>query len=55
MYSVLSHEFQAFLYNLTDDYYTNIDSDYLLPELLNLCNILEMQHHKREQILAQRV
>lgn len=55
MYSVLSHEFQVFLYNLTDDYYTNIDLDYLLTELFNLCNILEMQHHKREQILAQRV
>lgn len=53
MYSGLSHAFQVFLYNLTDGYYTNIDSNDLLTELFNLCNILEIKHHKREQILAQ--
>lgn len=52
-YSVLSHKFQAFLDNLTDGYYTNIDSDYLLTVLFNLGNILEIKHHKREETLTQ--
>lgn len=51
MYSKLSHKFQVFLDNLTDGYYTNIDSDYILTELFNLCNILGIKHYKREQIL----
>lgn len=53
MYSILSHKYQVFLDNLTDGYYINIDSDYLLTELFNLCNILKIKNHKREQILAQ--
>lgn len=52
-YLVLSHKFQAFLDNLTDGYYNNIDSDYLLTVLFNLGNILEIRHHKREESLAQ--
>jgi len=53
MYSALSHKLQVFPHNLTDGYYTNADSEYLLTEFFNLCNILEIKHHKREQILAQ--
>lgn len=52
-HSVLSHKFQAFLDNLTDGYYANIDSDFLLTVLFNLCNILAIRHHKREETLAQ--
>lgn len=52
-YSVLTHIFQDFLDNLTDGYYTNIDSDYLLTDLSNLCNILEIKQRKRKKKFAQ--
>lgn len=52
-YSVPSHKFQAFLDNLTDGYYANIDSDYLVKVLYNLGNILEIRHHKRQETLTQ--
>lgn len=52
-YSVLSHKFLAFLDNLTDGYYANIDSDYLLTVLFNLGNILDIRHHKRGETFAQ--
>lgn len=52
-YSALSHKFQALLDNLTDGYFVNIDSDYLLTVFFNFGNILEMRHHKREETLGQ--